>query len=465
MGIFRKYQLDIASKSSITPRYASKPSDLPIGQFKSYFPDELCTPGFDVPDECIEQIVDAEDYLKSFDRKYGSLSSVLGWVLQRSESLGSSTIEGVSPSIRRVARAEAVSQIGESPKDSVAMEAVGNIKANELALKIGDRGNPIAVEDVLKIHKQLMQNTDMPEIGGHLRQDWVHIGGVLGGYPAPSYIPPPPEEVPRLLDDWLYYVNNSTHPPSVVASIAHAQFENIHPFRDGNGRTGRAIIQTILRSRGLTIQAICPISSILSLHKNAYIACLASSHYEGLPGSIDQSNSFEGIVGLFSDLIPDACLHGERIIARADAVIRDWRSDTSKIRSDSLIHTMTNVLLPSLPVFSPEEVEKRFNVSARSVGRALSRLQDLGIVRPVRGEYKDYDLYEATDLLDLFDVHYSVSDPTISSDYLSNRFSGILKAVPEWDLTNRQCCHIGAKSKKRCILMLNHKGHHEYQKR
>ena len=208
----------------------------------------------------------SEDLLRSFDKQYGKYASKLGWILQRSESLGSSTIEGVTPSLRRVACAEAVSQADNSLKDAAAVEAVGNVKANEKAVEIGERGLPLTVDDLLEIQFTLMQHTRRPEMGGVLRDRSVRVGNVAENYYVP-YIPPPSEEAPRLVNDLLAYINNSPHHPTVIASVAHAQFENIHPFVDGNGRTGRALVQSIFRGTGLMKAAVCPLSAMLSLRK------------------------------------------------------------------------------------------------------------------------------------------------------------------------------------------------------
>ena len=114
-------------------------------------------------------------------------------MLQRSESVGSSTIEDVNPSLRRVARAEAVTRGGDDPRDKAAKEAIGSIEATRLAAEIGDTAGPVTLDDLLAVHTTLMDHTSVPELGGHLRLSWVLIGGVLGGYPPPAYVAPPAE--------------------------------------------------------------------------------------------------------------------------------------------------------------------------------------------------------------------------------------------------------------------------------
>jgi Fic family protein len=84
-------------------------------------------------------------------------------------------------------------------------------------------------------------------------------------------VPPPPGDVDRLLDDLCVFINDAGLPPLVRAAIAHAQFETIHPFEDGNGRTGRALVQVVLRRRGLTPAFVPPISVVLARDKDRYL--------------------------------------------------------------------------------------------------------------------------------------------------------------------------------------------------
>ena len=91
-------------------------------------------------------------------------------------------------------------------------------------------------------------------------------------------MPPPPDAVARLLDDLLAFCNDGSLLALVQAAIAHAQFETIHPFVDGNGRTGRVLIHLVLRRRGLGLRVLPPVSLILATWSRDYVAgCCAST--------------------------------------------------------------------------------------------------------------------------------------------------------------------------------------------
>ncbi|CCQ15682.1 putative uncharacterized protein [Rhodococcus sp. AW25M09] len=89
-------------------------------------------------------------------------------------------------------------------------------------------------------------------------QNW--IGGSDYTTSNALYVPPPPDLVPELMDDLLVFANRTDMPIIAQAAIAHAQFESIHPFTDGNGRVGRALISAILRRRGLTRRITVPLA-------------------------------------------------------------------------------------------------------------------------------------------------------------------------------------------------------------
>src|SRR5699024_2660400 len=112
-----------------------------------------------------------------------------------------------------------------------------------------------------------------PEMQGvRTTQNW--IGGSRHHPLESAHVPPPPEEVPTLLADLVQYMAGATHSPIIQAALVHAQFETIHPFPDGNGRVGRALIHTVLTRRGLTAAAILPVSLVLATLQEEYISGL-----------------------------------------------------------------------------------------------------------------------------------------------------------------------------------------------
>ena len=79
------------------------------------------------------------------------------------------------------------------------------------------------------------------------------------------------------MDDVVKYLNSASHGALVQAAILHAQFETIHPFADGNGRIGRALIHLVLERRGLATSPVLPVSMVLGTWSEGYVAGLTAS--------------------------------------------------------------------------------------------------------------------------------------------------------------------------------------------
>lgn len=381
-------------------RTAARKLDHPPGTFAAYHPDPLLVPGMAALPRWDAAARAAEAAIADFEQRHGNFAGRVGWALQRSESAGSSTIEDVTPSLRRVARAEAVAEDGGDPHDDAAREALGNIAATRLAAEVGDAGGPIAVDDLLAVHAVLMDHTSKPEMGGQLRPSWVRIGGVLGGYPPPAYVAPPAEEVPGLLDDLVGYINTTDHHPVVAAAVAHAQFEAIHPFRDGNGRAGRALIQAVLRKGGMTRYTTPPISALLALNQNEYIDAIAAVCFDGPADSESQAAAFDPWVLLFSSTAEASCGYAEGLIARIDAVVEGWSQKLVSRRGSAARKIAER--LPEMPVFAVQGMADKLGIPLATAYRATDRLVAAGIIAPVRGKHRGRDLFEAPAILDVF---------------------------------------------------------------
>jgi Fic family protein len=190
--------------------------------------------------------------------------------LLRSEALGSSFIEGLRASNKRLALA-AYEPLA---ADGTARAVLGNVRAMERAVEIGTARRRFRLDDLLDVHRTLLDGTSEGRYAGVVREDQNWIGG-RGLSPADAtFVPPPADRVRALLDDLVEFVNLDDLPAIAQAAIAHAQFETIHPFGDGNGRTGRCLIHVILRRRGLTPLFVPPVSVVLATNARRYVAGL-----------------------------------------------------------------------------------------------------------------------------------------------------------------------------------------------
>ena len=316
------------------------------------------------------------------------------WLLVRAESVASSRIEGVFPSLRRVARAEA-RQSGLAQPDKM---AIGNITVTAQALMLGARTRPVTVDDLCGLHRSLMEHSHDPQSGGLIRERQNWIGPEFSTPLDAVYVPPPPEMVRPLLEDLVSYINTQHHPPLVQAALAHSQFIAIHPFADGNGRSGRALIHLVMRRRRLTQNLTVPISSVLARQRSAYIDSLDAGLHEGSAHDPARMTAQQPFVQLLVDSTLAACDYSARIQSRLGAIRAGWEQAVA-LRGEYQRRMVE--LLATQPVFDIPTISRQLGVSQRTAARVVSHLQEGGILRQ-RNAGKRNRVFEAAAIVDLF---------------------------------------------------------------
>ena len=213
------------------------------------------------------------------------------------------------------------------------------------------------------------------------RQNWVG-GGHLGGPLQAHHVGPPPEAVPDLLEDLVAYIN---HPgdgvPMVRAAVAHAQFETIHPFPDGNGRTGRALLQFMYLRAGLSTTAALPVSAALMLTRREYFDALDATRVVCSPDDPHRSRAFRGWIEHLAAASDHACRLHDRLNAHVLALQQRW-ADTARehrIRPSSAASRLL-AHLPTNPVVTAGSARKLLSATERTARNAVSRLEEAGIL-------------------------------------------------------------------------------------
>lgn len=127
-------------------------------------------------------------------------------------------------------------------------------------------GKNILTKDIiLHLHSLVLQ--DIAPDAGHFRTE---VSAIFNQAGVTVYMPPPPTQVSKLLDELLIYVNLEKKFPLIIAFTAHLIFEKIHPFLDGNGRVGRLLISAVLKSKGWDFSFTVPFEENLDEHKDEY---------------------------------------------------------------------------------------------------------------------------------------------------------------------------------------------------
>ena len=311
----------------------------------------------------------AEDARAEVTRFDAELSAMFGGsgefaplasVLLRTESSSSSQIENITAG----ARALALAEIGLAKHGSNAELVVANVEAMQRAVVGADRMSPASI---LAIHAALLH--DQPSADpGVFRSEPVWIGG-SGAYPhGAQFVPPHHERIRDGIRDLCAFIARTDLPLIAHAAVAHAQFETIHPFVDGNGRTGRALVHAMLRHGRATTRTTVPVSAGLLTDTRTYFTAL-TAYRAGDP---------DPIVARFSGAT-FAAIDNSRVLAAALKVIDErWRA-TLTARSDSVAWRILPILLAQ-PVVTSRVVQERTGVSQPAADRALRQLADAGIV-------------------------------------------------------------------------------------
>ena len=309
----------------------------------------------------------------------------LGRQLLRSEALASSQIEGLSISHRRLAEAELEGRDGQHQ----AQEIVGAIRGMELAMEIGARAGSLTLDDIAAIHAALATVPPLDRIAGQLREETSWIGG--SSPPTAEYVGPPHPQVKPLLADLCQFMNRDDVPAVAQAAIAHAQFETIHPFGDGNGRVGRCLIHVLFRRRALAPRYVPPISLVLGANKDAYIA--------GLEGF--RAGKEEEWIVQFARAVELAAERARDFSSQAIALQEKWREQLGTVRSDAAVLPLIEIL-PKYPVITAAAAEQDIKRSRPATIAALARLEEIKALTRHRNQ-KLGDSWEAKQLFRLLE--------------------------------------------------------------
>lgn len=322
-------------------------------------------------------VEDAAIELARFDAEVGRMVAPFASMLMRSEAASSSQIENLTSSPSSVLKAEF--GLGETPNATL-------IVSNQLAMKAAiDASEDLSVDSLLQMHRTLMFQAD-PENAGRLRDQAVWIGGSNLGPHGADYIAPEASAVPDLMSDLIAFSRRLDLPAIAQVALAHAQFETIHPFTDGNGRTGRALVQAMLHRLGVTANVTVPVSAGLLQDTARYFEAL-NSYRLGL---------IEPIISVFADAARDAIANGRQLASDLHTAEARWRERLT-VRSDSGAAKLVARLMEQ-PVISSASAVEILGTTPANAQLAIDKLVELGILRQL-GSGARNRLWQAADVI------------------------------------------------------------------
>ncbi len=395
------------------------------GAYHPYVPNSISDAPLSLSAEASAAIARAQSdvLLLNNESQHLRSSEPLAQLMLRSEAVASSRIEGLEIPVAHLLEIEALDELGVSHRSDGAEAAVlANISAMRSSIEAAATST-LTVESICSINKNMLAGTGVERYGGKIRTEQNWIGGNNVNPIGAAYVPPRPDYVPALLDDLVRFVNESALPPLATAAIAHAQLETIHPFADGNGRTGRALVHVILKRTGIVDGVVPPVSLVLSADKQRYISMLTAFRSNEDEGE----EPFSGIAGwieYFGIMTSESCARARefgRVLARIEA---SWR-ERMHPRSGSAADILLGKLIDE-PVVSIKSAARLCGRSAEAARSALVALSNAGVLVQNARNRKS-NLFVASEVVDAF-TYYERALATSSGDTAVERPA---KPVPQ----------------------------------
>jgi Fic family protein len=371
------------SLTGLGGRRARKPA-----RYRAFVPGEIADYDWTLDSATAEAIFEAERRCRELQTTSRSVGlDTVARQLLRSEAVASSKIEGLVLSHRRLAKAAAVPS-----GDVTAQSVLANVAAIEAAYEFA-RGSsePFSVDALRRIHARLFEATPQERWGGVVRDRQNWIGGDATTPVSADFVPPPEDEVPRLLTDLAAFCNRDDLPPVLQAAVAHAQYETIHPFMDGNGRAGRALIGMVLIRRGVANAVLPPISLILAGDADTYVRGLTSYRYTSGTDWVD----------FFSGALIRAANSSELLARQVEELTERWLEAAGTPRAGSAPRRLI-AALPTNPVLTLATAQSITGLSDEACRRALNRLEQSEVLHETTAGKRNR-VWESVGLFDLLD--------------------------------------------------------------
>jgi Fic family protein len=339
--------------------------------YKAFVPERIADLAPRLGSAARADIAGAEAELRALNARTDETSPLrtLGRQLLRTEAIASSAIEGLQLSHARLARASV------HPKfDRKAREILNNVRAMEEAIALGRAPGRLTAKHLQEIHALLAGGTHLARYAGQFRDE-------------PGWV----DRIPELLDDLLAFVNERTDlSPIEQAAYAHAQFETIHPFPDGNGRVGRCLIHIVLVRGGAATAYVPPVSVALAARRDAYMAGLTCF----------QRGDLDAWAGFFAQATHAATVEAEGFTERVAALQAGWRARLAEVgaRSDSAAWLLLDEL-PAHPVIDANAAMAIADRTWPAASAALAKLEEAGVLKR-RDNRKRGRSWEAPELFD-----------------------------------------------------------------
>ncbi|HEY1057912.1 MAG TPA: Fic family protein [Limnobacter sp.] len=339
-------------------------------------------------------------------KKSPDMAELILFMLNRREAVESSQIEGTSTTFDGLLLHENTTDV-EADTNPDAAETLAYVVALQEALqKVRQpRFKGFSHQLIAHIHQRLMQQYP-DRLPGKYKNSVNYIGGFH--METARFIPAPPQCVKPLMDDLLTLMNYEQDSPLATpllmrAAIVHAQFESIHPFLDGNGRTGRMLIPLMLEAEGYP-----------GIHLATFLKLRKQDYYDALL-QVQMKLNWSPWLTLFYECVVASCRHTIALIDKLEALQAQWsiQLDQAGVRSDASARKIAALLL-GRPILTVKQASALCDVTFAAANNGLEKLHALGIVSQ-RGQATRKRVFQANAVLSaLYDGVNSMMDSAAS---------------------------------------------------
>lgn len=440
--------------------------------FQAYVPHTLAdwqpTPSADTMERLAEVQHRLSDLMESIEN-----TPALRWCLNRTEAIASSSVEGIETTLRSISLLDSLRGQRRHTTDLNDEQALGNALMHSNALELGDEpSRPLRVADIEDLHRRLFKGTATEFEPGRLRTDPAWVGDDLRTPHGAAYIASPHELVPSLMGDLVEYASRPMWgSPVAKAAFVHTQFETIHPFPDGNGRVGRALMHLVLRRDGRLPVAV-PLSAAIDARKTSYYDSLRP--YQTFEGNKDDPERAEAIYAsaeFVADAMSVACSYTTLIANALSTWLR--RCDDRRFRADSAASEILQVM-QTMPALTQARIAEQVGRPMRSITRALRQLVDAGLIAEMPDSESGARVFQVPAILYVVDNRRNLLDQCWLlhareflnvADLLQEQVTTAIDAqqhAPGEPRARPRCDHLGVRRQQKCIRRAGHNGNHSY---
>ena len=363
--------------------------------YSAFIPEPLPPePLLDVDEEMIALLSDADRALGRLDGSIQTLPDpgLFVFMYVRKEAVLSSQIEGTQSSLNDVLEAEAAIADPERPRD--VDEVLNYVDAMNHGLARLDE-MPVSTRLLREIHEHLLHGVRGANLGpGELRtsQNWIGPGGATLN--EATFVPPPPHELGNALTNFEGFLHDDEPIPALVKiGLAHAQFETIHPFLDGNGRVGRLLITFLLCEKGILMTPVLYISHYFKRYRDEYYSLLQSIRDTG-----DWESWLRFFLVGMAEVSHEATETARRIVA--------LREEHRALIVDQFGRTAGNALkvlerLHSSPYISVNDIAELIDVSYPAASSLTMKFVKHGLLTEITGQARNRR-FRYTPYVDIF---------------------------------------------------------------